>query len=158
MGGAVVGRESVGQYIDLLESRYGRFAVNQTTVTVPAAGYERARERVDRGFIDAYVRVWNDDGEALHFRCEDAFALSDGDATLEASVRAAVRSETGVDATIAGVDSVTIAGIRNEDDADAAAVYRLLVLFDADHRDGDLESTASNGECDGQPTTPFPLQ
>lgn len=142
MGDAVVGCESVGECIDLLEGRYGRFAVNQTTVTVPAVGYERARERVDRGLIDAYVRVWNDDGRALHLRCEDPFALNESDANLEGSVRRAIRTEMGVEATIEDVGRVTIAGIRNEDDVEAPAIYRLFVLFDANYAGG----TPADGE------------
>jgi len=142
MGDAVVGRESVGEHIDLLEARYGDFSVNQTTVTVPADGYDRARDRIDAGLIDAYVRVWNDEGEAFHMRCEQAFGLSQDEGTLEASVRAAVREATGVDAVVEDVSRVTIAGIRNEDEPEAPALYRLFVLFDANHASGtpdDLE-------------------
>jgi len=139
MGDAVGSRESVGEYIDLLEGHYGSFSINQTTVTVPAEGYERAAERAAEGAIDAYVRVWNDEGEALHVRCEEAFPLDTDQARFEERIRTCVRETDGVDARLDDVSRVTIAGIRNEDDQDAAAVYRLFVLFDAAHARGSPE-------------------
>jgi hypothetical protein len=149
MGDAVGGREAVGERIDQLDARYGDFAINQTTVSVSAEGYEQARDRADDGLIDAYVRVWNEDDEAVHLRCDGAFRIDAGEGTpsLEARVRRAVRTATDLEATVEDVSRVTIAGIRNDEDDADPAVYRLFVLFDANHTSGDPDEIEWQAEA-----------
>jgi hypothetical protein len=130
----------VADRLESLESLYGGFTVNQTTVEVAPPVFERARDRSTAGLVDAIVRVWNDDGDVLH-AAEGSNALprrrgvSVG--TLAESVRGAISTEFHVECTLDGVDRVTIAGVRNRGDREASPVYRLYALVDASYAAGD---------------------
>jgi len=65
MGVVEQSHETVESYISALERSYGTFDINQSTLTVPSAEYERERENYDGfrgderikfpgGFVSAY--------------------------------------------------------------------------------------------------------
>jgi hypothetical protein len=144
--GAVASGGAVGEHLERLEERFGSFPVDQTTIAVGASTYDRERERTDAGVVDAIVRVWNDDGDVLHVQRDDEWRLPRQRGTSVAELTEAVErevwSDLAVDCAVEGVSRVTIAGVRNRDDADAETLYRLLVVVDASHATG----TPSEGE------------
>ncbi len=136
MGIAARSRERVEGRIASLEAVYGSFPVSQTTISLPASRYERARELYhDADLIDVYAQVRNDEGDVLHVDGEGQPALP-GTAvgthtSLEDAVRDAVEGQTGVRCQVDGLETVTIAGLRNDDDPDGDTLYRLVVVFSA---------------------------
>lgn len=146
MGTADRSRARVEELLAELERSYGSFPVNQTTLSVADERYERAREQYAEGSVDAYVELRNEADEVLHVREDGNVGLpgTAGDPTnsLEEAVRRAVAAQAGVDLAIDGISEVTIVGIANADDEDAAVLYRLLVVFDADYAGGDLAENA----------------
>jgi len=132
-------RDCVEDLLAELEAGYGSFPVSQTTVSVSSECYEEiAREWEGTvGRVDVHVRNDADEvlvrpeGEAVR---APASTVSSG-ASIENRARSAVQS-TGVECRIDGLEAVTIAGVRNEDDAEADPVYRLLVLFTGTHVSG----------------------
>lgn len=133
-------RHRVGAGIERLRERYGPFPVNQTTLSVSDADYEAARERADAGQIDLYVRVYNDDGDALHLRDGGNYpvprCVNHTTEPLGITVARTVRAEANVECSIERVARVTIAGVDNEADPDAPTVYRLIALLDARYERG----------------------
>ncbi|MDG5777996.1 NUDIX domain-containing protein [Haloarculaceae archaeon H-GB2-1] len=125
-------RERVADRIQHLEDTYGSFPINQSTLSVPESGYERAVERCENGIADVYVEARNGDDEVLLVRSDDAWEIPRGQATgdesLEAGAKRKLKQMSGVDCEIEGIHQVTILGVRNEDGADEP-VYRLLVVF-----------------------------
>jgi len=132
-------RDCVEDLLAELEAEYGSFPVSQTTVSVSSECYEEtAREWEGTvGRVDVHVR--NDADEVLVLPDGDevrppASTVSSG-GSIEERARRAVQS-TGVECRIDGLEAVTIAGVRNEDDAEADPVYRLLALFTGTHVGG----------------------
>jgi len=150
MGVAARSREEVEERLAGLQVEYGSFPVNQTTVTLPHERFERVSERHSESLVDAYVRVHNDADEVLQVRRDGDPGLpgtaAGREESLETGACRAVRQETGVACDIAGIDEVTIAGIRDEDAADPATLYRLVVVFDGEHREGAPAEAAEWGE------------
>ncbi|MHB9288337.1 hypothetical protein ACKVMT_15010 [Halobacteriales archaeon Cl-PHB] len=146
MGIAERSRTRVEDLLTELERSYDAFPVNQTTLALPAARYDAARDRYAEGFVDTYVEVANDEGEILHVVEDDGLSLpgavADPEQALERDVKREVAERTGVECTIDGVSSVTIAGLSNADSATADTLYHLLVVFDANHEEGDPEGDA----------------
>lgn len=144
-------RDRVGASIERLEERYGSFPVNQTTLSVCEPDYRTARRRAENGQIDVYVSVTDDDGDVLHLRdgqgCPVPRCVSGPDEPLAVSVARTVRTEAGVECTIAGVARVTIAGVDNDADPDAPTVYRLIALFEAEYERG----TPTDATWESQP-------
>lgn len=140
MEGDGTAADSVGEDIERLEDRFGSFPVNQTTLDVSEACYESARERAGAEELDVYVRVRNDDGEVLHVGGDEGGSVpqcvSGPNEPLSAAVTRTVRTETGVECAVDDVARVTITGVRDEDDPDAEAIYRLVALVDARHERG----------------------
>ncbi|MFB6183276.1 MAG: NUDIX hydrolase [Haloarculaceae archaeon] len=126
-------RERVASRIERLEETYESFPVNQTTLAVPARGYERALERSKKGLADVYIEVYNDDGEVLLVHSEGSREIPRGQTksneSLEAGARREVRESAGVECTIEDIHQATIFGVVDEDDADRDPVYRLVVVF-----------------------------
>lgn len=133
-------RDWVGEGIERLEERFDSFHVNQTTLSVAEPDYATACHHAEDGVMDVYVRVRNDDGEVLHVDEGDELSVPHRvrypEDPLAAPVTASLAVETGVHCVVDGVARATIAGVHNEDDPDAAAVYRLFVLLDARHERG----------------------
>jgi len=129
-------RDCVEDLLAELEAEYGSFPVSQTTVSVSSGCYEEtAREWEGTvGRVDVHVRNDADevlvlpDGEEVHV---PASTVGSG-GSIEDLARSAVRS-AGVECRIDGIEAVTIAGVRNEDDAEADPIYRLLALFSGTH-------------------------
>jgi ADP-ribose pyrophosphatase YjhB (NUDIX family) len=135
------GTESaIETFLSRLEASYDSFPVNQTTVSLPHEQLQRIRNQREPDAVDAYAEVYNDDRQILHVEADGQASLPgdslDVDAPLEPQVRAAVERATGVDCVVEGIDSATIAGLRNEDEPNAETVYRLVVIFEARHREG----------------------
>lgn len=158
MGAAVSGNE-VGEHLERLEDRFGPFPVDQTTISVGSAVYDRACERVNEGVVDAIVRVWNEAGDVLHVEREDDWRLPRRRGTTVASltetVERGVWADLAVECQVDGLGRVTIVGVRNRDDPEAETVYRLLAVVDASHATGDprdgqwrrIEETGAAGEA-----------
>ena len=138
MGAVEQSYESVEAYLSTLDESYDSFTINQTTLAVSSARYERERERAIAGAVDLYTKVRNDDCEVLHLRKQDELVLpSTRTATtpLEHVATEMVEGRTGVTCQIDGVEHATILGIH-DGGADHATIYRLLVVFEAQHTDG----------------------
>jgi len=148
-------QDRVGAGIERLEERFGSFPVNQTTLTVPEPDYETARERADAGAIDVYVRVYDDEGDALHLGddrdCPVPRCVARSDESLAIAVARTVRRESGVEVSLDEVARVTIAGVNNEADSDAPTVYRLIALLDATYVRGTVENAAWASETPAIP-------
>ena len=65
MAVADLSRDVVEERLGALEEAYASFAVNQTTLEVPAESYDRARDRCTEGLADVYVKVSDDAGDVL---------------------------------------------------------------------------------------------
>jgi hypothetical protein len=133
-------RDRVEDLLAELEDGYGSFPVSQTTISIPSGCYDEAADQWRQTVARADVHVHNDAGEVL--------VLTDGDEVrppgsavgpsdpIEEHARQAVTRSAGVECRIDGLEAVTIAGVRNEHDADAEPVYRLLALFTGTHLGG----------------------
>jgi ADP-ribose pyrophosphatase YjhB (NUDIX family) len=139
-------RERVADRIERLEDVYGSFPVNQTTLSVPSPGYERARERCADGVADVYIELYNDDGEVLLVRGEDSWKVpqgrTDSDEPLEAGAKREVRETVGVECSVDGLHRVTIAGVTDESNPDREPVYRLLAVFVCELESGQPDGAA----------------
>jgi ADP-ribose pyrophosphatase YjhB (NUDIX family) len=140
MSVAEASRDRVEQRLAALERAYDSFAINQTTLTVGADAYRRARERCDEELVDTYVQVYNDDDDVLLVENGESWTVPHAEPRrterLETGVRRAVDDQTGVTCEVTDLDRVTILGVRNEEDPDRSPVYRLVAVFVADYRDG----------------------
>lgn len=157
MGIAERSRARVEELLSDLERAYDSFPVNQTTLALPAARYESARDRYSDGFVDTYVEVRNEHGETLQVPGEDGLGLPRGlpdpSDPLATDVERFVAERTGVECSIDGVSTVTIAGISNADAEDAETVYHLVVVFTARHEAGTPEG-AAEWQSDVEPAAP----
>jgi len=131
---------SVETALSDLETAYGPFPVNQTTVSVSPERYERARGAVGGDWIDLYAMVRNGDEGVLHVdatggRVLPGVSVGDGD-SLEPNLREKVRGSAGVECRIGEVAEARIVGIRDRSRDDCETVYRLAVVFEAEHRAG----------------------
>jgi len=129
-------RERVEERLVALEEAYSGFPVNQTTLAVPRGAYERASEKCERGIVDAYVQLYNDDEEVLLVEGDDDWVVPHGEPRASERVvpgtERIVQERTGVDCEVTDVRRVTILGIRDEDDPDRPPVYRLIAVFTAE--------------------------
>lgn len=131
----------VGEHLESLEERFGPFSVDQTTIAATPTDYQRALERAEAGVLDAVVRVWNDEDLVLQVGGPEEWDLPRQhgvDVTdVEDAIEELLAREFDVACTIDGLEHVTITGIRNEDEEEADAVYRLFAVVDATHASGD---------------------
>jgi ADP-ribose pyrophosphatase YjhB (NUDIX family) len=143
MGIAERSRARVEDLLADLERGYDSFPVNQTTLTLPADRFDRARREYGDGTVDTYVRIANDDGEVLSLVDEGAQDLPGAvwhpNEAVEGDLERTVAAETGVDFSIEGLSEVTIAGLSNADadEGEEATLYRLLVVFEASYEEGE---------------------
>jgi ADP-ribose pyrophosphatase YjhB (NUDIX family) len=147
MAVADLSRDVVEERLGALEEAYASFAVNQTTLEVPAESYDRARDRCTEGLADVYVKVSDDAGDVL---------LVDGDRgwvvpsvrppasdALEIGVSHEIAEQTGVECRITDLERVTILGICHEDDPEYPTVYRLVAVFAAERTAGSPTTDAA---------------
>ena len=131
---------AVESHLSTLEDAYGAFSVNQTTIPVPPAQYDRERERAADGRVDLYAKVWNDQSEVLYRTDGDDMTLpstaAEGPRALEDAVCTAIAEKTGIDCTVTGVEEVTILGVRDAENEDRDTVCRLAILFEATDEGG----------------------
>ena len=144
MSAAEVTRDRVEERLGSLEDAYSGFPVNQTTVAVSRAAYERASQRSERGIVDAYVQLYNERDDVLLVEDDDEWVVPHAeprtDERIVADTERAVREQTGVDCTLVDLTRVTILGVRDEGDPDHPPVYRMIAVFTAE---ADCEATAS---------------
>lgn len=147
MPAAELSRNRVEERLGALEEAYASFTVDQTTLSVSPAAYERARERCDRELEEVYVRVYNEDDDVLLVQGNGEWvvprATPDADVPLERGACDALAEQTGVECRITGLERVTILGLRHEEDPDRAAVYRLVPVFVAERTAGSPDANAS---------------
>lgn len=147
MGIAARSRERVEDRLAGLEAAYGSFTVSQTTISLPAPRYERARERYRENLVDVYAQVRNEAGDVLHVDGDGTRALPGTAAgthvSLEEGVCEAVERQTGVRCHVDRLQNVTITGLRNADEAEGETVYRLVVVFAASRDGGDANARAA---------------
>lgn len=140
MSVAEVSRERVEERLAALEESYSSFPVNQTTLTVTGAVYERARERCRGRLVDVYVQVFDDDENVLLVEGDGSWVVPhcepESDERLEAGARRALGEETEVDCRITGLRRATILGVLDEEAPERAPVYRLVAVFVGEHVDG----------------------
>jgi hypothetical protein len=126
-------REHVEQCLSGLQESFGSFSVNQTTVSVSGATYDRVRDRAGDDRIEALAAVRDGDGRRLYVSESDEAHLP-GTVAPERDVvprlRQVVAEATGVEVTVEGVSRARIAGICDEDDRDRETLYWLVVVFD----------------------------
>jgi ADP-ribose pyrophosphatase YjhB (NUDIX family) len=131
---------SIEQTLSELDDAYGRFPINQTTVTVSPGRYDRARTADGQDWIDLYAIVRNGDGEVLHVDGENGCVLPgtavDEGESLEPRLRSTVREQTGIDCRIARIAEARIVGIRDSARDDSDTVYRLAIVFNSESRAG----------------------
>ena len=144
MSVAEVTRERVEERLGALEEDYSGFPVNQTTIAVSRAAYERASERCEDGIVDAYVQLYNERDDVLLVEDDDEWVVPHGeprtDERIVAGTERAVREQTGVECTLDDLSRVTILGVRDEDDPDRPPMYRMITVFSAET---DCEAVAS---------------
>jgi hypothetical protein len=133
MGVVEQSHETVESYLSALDESYGSFPVNQSTVSVPSAEYERERERASAGYVDLYTKVTNEDADVLHVEDDDELVVPStrtNEHSLEDVATACVEKQTGLSCAIEMVEQATILGVQNSD-SDCETVYRLAVVFEA---------------------------
>lgn len=132
--------DRVTDRLGTLEEAYASFPVNQTTLSVSADAYERARERCATGLADVYVKLFDDAGDVLLVERDDGWRVPHAEPQLgerlEAGTRRTVAERTGVECELRDLERVTILGVGNEDDPDCDPVYRLVTVFAADRTGG----------------------
>jgi ADP-ribose pyrophosphatase YjhB (NUDIX family) len=162
MSVAEVSRDRVEERLVALEEQYSGFPINQTTLTVPSDAYERAGERCERGIVDAYVQLYNDDEDVLLVERDGEWTVPYGeprtDERVVSGTEAAIREATGVGCSLTDLTRVTILGVRDEDDPDRPPVYRLIAVFVAETIDSSAPGPApatteiGAGGTDGEAT------
>jgi len=132
--------ERVADRLGALEEAYAPFPVNQTTLSVSEAAYERARERCAAGFADVYVQVYNGADEVLLVEHDGEWVVPHAEPArserLEGGTRRALAEQTGVECRLTALERVTILGVRHEDDPQREPVYRLVAVFAAERTGG----------------------
>lgn len=144
MGVVEQSQETVETYLSTLEESYDSFPVNQTTLTVPTAEYERELERANEGCVDLYTKIENGNSDVLHVRNDGDLVLPWTRTCRDAIWRAAVSSveeSTGISCRLDGVEQATILGIHDAD-SEHEAVYRLAVVFQGVTETGSTNSNA----------------
>lgn len=143
---------TVESYLSTLGETYSSFAVNQTTLAVCSARYEREVEHAGAGCITVYTKVHNDSSEVLHVDEDESLELPSttiqGLHRLEPAAREAVEETAGIECSLARLEQATIFGIRDADDPSRGTVYSLAVVFEATYESGPVED-----EAVWQPTT-----
>lgn len=133
-------RDRVEARLAALAESYASYPVNQTTLTVNGEAYERVRDRCSEGLVDAYVRIYNGDGEVLLAEDDGSWVVPSvvppAGERLETGIERAVEADTGVDCALTALDRVTILGVRHEDAPDRDPVYRLVTVFSGRYVDG----------------------
>jgi len=136
---AAQSRARVQERLARLEEAFGSPTVNQTTFAVGEAAYQRAVEQAQGGRVDVHAIVRNETGDVLLREADGGWAIPRGqtrrDEALDAAARRVVREHADIDCSIADAVRATISGIRNGDDPDDEAVYRLSVVFTAEPTD-----------------------
>jgi hypothetical protein len=137
---------AVESQLTSLEETYGSFSVNQRTVAVPTAQYERRCGENGCERIDLYAKIHNDAAEVLHVEPEGTTVLPSAETTIDADLeqiaRETVASEAGIDCRIEGLEAVTILGLQDGADTDRETVYTLAVLIEGHSTDGTPDSDA----------------
>lgn len=158
MSVAEVSRERVEQRLARLDDAFDSFTVNQTTLSVSEAAYERARNRCQTSLIDAYVQVYDDDGDVLLVADDDGAVVPHAqlrrETELRDGAREVVRDLTGVDCEVTGLRRVTILGVCDEDAPECSPVYRLVTVLTAERTGGSPDPDA--GWYDDVPESAFP--
>lgn len=146
MSVAEVSRDRVEERLVALEGEYSGFPINQTTLGVPSDAYERAGERCERGIVDAYVQLYNDDEDVLLVERDGEWVVPHGEPVTDERVvpgtEAAIRRSTGVSCSLTDLARVTILGVRDEDNPDRPPVYRLIAVFVAETDGSDAVARA----------------
>ncbi|MFB6150639.1 MAG: NUDIX hydrolase [Haloarculaceae archaeon] len=140
MAVAELSENRVEERLAALEETYESFPINQTTLSVSASAYERARDRCSEGLVDVYVQVYADDGDVLLVEGDGEWVVPHAQPPvterLERGARREIAERTGVDCEIDDLDRITILGVRHEDAPDRDPVYRLVTVFSAEYRRG----------------------
>ena len=138
MGAVEQSYEAVESYLSTLDESYDSFTINQRTLAVSTAQFEREREHAIAGTVDLYTKVRNDDREVLHVREDDELVLPSAKTSTTPFARIAtetVEERTGVTCRVDDVEEATILGIHDATDAHET-VYRLVVVFEATRQAG----------------------
>ena len=146
MDSGASGGSAIERSLSKLEQRYDPFPVNQTTVSLSREQFEQVADRCETAHVDAYAKVANDERDILHVEGEEGTELPGESVELtdrvEAQIHETVREMTGIDCEIEGVESVTIAGLRDETESDPETRYRLVVVFEARYQSGTVTADA----------------
>ncbi|WP_254273784.1 NUDIX hydrolase [Haloarcula marina] len=138
-------RARVEERLTRLEEEFGSPAVTQTTFEVDGESYRRAVEHSRDGQLDVHAIVRDDDGAVLLSEDDEEWIIPRGQTrpgeSLEAAARRIVKDRTGLDCSVAEAVRASISGVRNGDDEDDAAVYRLSVVFTAELADSETTTT-----------------
>ena len=141
MGVADRSRDHVEAVLSALESTYDGFPVNQTSVTVPPAQFERVDRRCREGTARIDVHVRNERGEVVVVDADRRPMVPsvavDPQESVADRARDGVRTQTGVEFAVDGLLEVTIAGVRDERAPDESQIYRLIALLGGQHVSGD---------------------
>jgi isopentenyl diphosphate isomerase/L-lactate dehydrogenase-like FMN-dependent dehydrogenase len=145
MGVVEQSRGTVESQLSVLEDAYDSFSINQRTVVVPTAQYERKHAASASNEVEIHTKVTNAESDVLHIQTDGTATLPSLTAPvgsdLEAKVRAAV-VETGIECDVDGVAGATMLGIRDRNDAEREPLYRLAVLFEAHRQAGSINDNA----------------
>jgi ADP-ribose pyrophosphatase YjhB (NUDIX family) len=129
--------DRVADRLGVLEEAYAPFPVNQTTLAVSPAAYERVRERCSKGLADVYVKVYDEADNVLLTERDDDWAVPHVEPSVEEHLETGTRrrlvEQTGVETALTDVERATILGIRQEGDPDRNPVYRLIAVFTAEY-------------------------
>lgn len=135
MGAVEQSNGAIESQLSVLEEAYDSFPVNQRTVTVPTAEYERRRER--NRAVELYIKVRNERSEVLHLDTDHQPVLPSTTAPIDAPfderLQSTVEQQAGVQCHVEGLSGVTILSLRDKNDADRETVYCLGAMFDAEH-------------------------
>ncbi|MXR52519.1 hypothetical protein GRX03_12990 [Halovenus sp. WSH3] len=131
---------AVESQLSALEESYGSFSVNQRTVTVPTAEYERKRNESGCKELDVHAKVLNDKTEVLYVDEDGREVLPSTTTTFDVELhrvaRQTVDEMAGITCQIDGLEAVTILGLHDGNDESRETVYTLAVLFEGEHTSG----------------------
>ncbi|WP_254537414.1 NUDIX hydrolase [Halomarina litorea] len=133
--------DRVTAHLASLRGAYSEFAVQQTSVSVSSADYDRLRRETECGVVEAGARVRDDSGRALAVRQDglwcDPLGCVGPEETVEEAAHRVLREATGVECRIVDLLGVRIVAATDRADPDREALYRLSALFTAEYRTGD---------------------